>query len=605
MFNTALTLADPKSATDSDYERIESVVGHEYFHNWTGNRVTCRDWFQLTLKEGLTVYRDQEFSADMMNSHAVKRIEDVNSLKARQFAEDAGPMSHPIRPESYISMDNFYTSTVYSNGAEVIRMYRTLLGKDGFRKGMDLYFHRHDGSAVTCDDFLSAMADANSVDLSQFKLWYSTNGTPTVTHVSRYDESTKTFYLTLSQESNSDHPLHIPVSVGLLDKVSGNEVVPTKVLELKEKEQTFEFSGLHGDVLPSVLRGFSAPVKLIGTSADEEKDWAFLAANDSDGYNRWENGQKLYTSLIFQTMRGGGSGSTTMEYVYEAFARTLALETDDYSIQAYGLILPSESSMAEELDVVDPVALHKARGDVKKAIARKLQSAIRAKYDELTSAMKGGGEDIKLDATSIGQRRLRNVLLDYLCSLKETPEEREAASLLAMNQFESSFGMTDRYAALSSLASMGGEESVVSRREAALKKFYDDAEGDALVIDKWFAVQALSDLPDVLDKVKALVEHPEFTLTNPNRCRSLISVFAMNAAHFHAIDGKGYKFLGEIIAKTDKINPMLSSGMGRGLIRWKRYSQERGLLMKTELQSLSEMKPISDDLFEVVGRGLK
>ena len=605
MFNTALTLADPKSATDSDYERIESVVGHEYFHNWTGNRVTCRDWFQLTLKEGLTVYRDQEFSADMMNSHAVKRIEDVNSLKARQFAEDAGPMSHPIRPESYISMDNFYTSTVYSKGAEVIRMYRTLLGKDGFRKGMDLYFQRHDGSAVTCDDFLSAMADANSVDLSQFKLWYSTNGTPTVKYVSRYDESTKTYYLTLSQESNSDHPLHIPVSVGLLDKVSGNEVVPTKVLELKEKEQTFEFSGLHGDVLPSVLRGFSAPVKLIGTSTDEEKDWAFLAANDSDGYNRWENGQKLYTSLIFQTMRGGGSGSMTMEYVYEAFARTLALETDDYSIQAYGLILPSESSMAEELDVVDPVALHKARGDVKKAIARKLHSAIRAKYDELTSAMKGGGEDIKLDATSIGQRRLRNVLLDYLCSLKETPEEREAASLLAMNQFESSFGMTDRYAALSSLASMGGEESVVSRREAALEKFYDDAEGDALVIDKWFAVQALSDLPDVLDKVKALVEHPEFTLTNPNRCRSLISVFAMNAAHFHAIDGKGYKFLGEIIAKTDKINPQLSSGMGRGLIRWKRYSPERGALMKTELQSLAEMKPISDDLFEVVGRGLK
>jgi aminopeptidase N len=577
----------------------------KYFHNWTGNRVTCRDWFQLTLKEGLTVYRDQEFSADMMNSHAVKRIEDVNSLKARQFAEDAGPMSHPIRPESYISMDNFYTSTVYSKGAEVIRMYRTLLGKDGFRKGMDLYFQRHDGSAVTCDDFLSAMADANSVDLSQFKLWYSTNGTPTVKHVSRYDESTKTFYLTLSQESNSDHPLHIPVSVGLLDKVSGNEVVPTKVLELKEKEQTFEFSGLQGDVLPSVLRGFSAPVKLIGTSTDEEKDWAFLAANDSDGYNRWENGQKLYTSLIFQTMRGGGSGSMTMEYVYEAFSRTLALETDDYSIQAYGLILPSESSMAEELDVVDPVALHKARGDVKKAIARKLHSAIRVKYDELTSAMKGSGENIKLDATSIGQRRLRNVLLDYLCSLKETPEEREAASLLAMNQFESSFGMTDRYAALSSLVSMGGEESVVSRREAALKKFYDDAEGDALVIDKWFAVQALSDLPDVLDKVKALVVHPEFTLTNPNRCRSLISVFAMNAAHFHAIDGGGYKFLGEIIAKTDNINPQLSSGMGRALIRWKRYSQERGALMKTELQSLAEMKPISDDLFEVVGRGLK
>ena len=365
-------------------------------------------------------------------------------------------------------------------------MYRTLLGKDGFRRGMDLYFQRHDGSAVTCDDFLSAMADANDADLAQFGLWYSTNGTPTVKYETKYDESTKTFHLTLSQESNSDKPLHIPVAVGLLDKVTVREVVQTKVLELKEKDQTFEFPGLDGDVLPSILRGFSAPVKLVGSSADEEEDWAFLAANDSDGYNRWESGQKLYTSLIFQTMRGVQSGSMTMEHVFEAFQRTLALQTDDYSIQAYGLILPSQSSMAEELDVVDPVALHKARGDVKKSIARKFHSAIRAKYDELTSAMKSSGEEIKLDAISIGQRRLRNVLLDYLCSLKETPEEREAASELAMNQFQSSFGMTDRYAALSCLVSIGGEESVVARRDAALRKFYDDAEGDALVIDKWF-----------------------------------------------------------------------------------------------------------------------
>jgi aminopeptidase N len=449
---------------------------------------------QLTLKEGLTVYRDQEFSGDMMNSHAVKRIEDVNALRARQFAEDAGPMSHPIRPESYISMDNFYTSTVYSKGAEVIRMYRTLLGKDGFRKGMDLYFQRHDGSAVTCDDFLSAMADANNVDLSQFGIWYSTNGTPTVKYITKYDESAKTFHLTLSQESNSVEPLHIPVAVGLLDKVSGKEVVPTKVLELKEKEQTFEFPGLEGDVLPSVLRGFSAPVKLVGSSSDEEMDWAFLAANDSDGYNRWESGQKLYTSLIFQTMRGVQSESKTAEHVYKAFQRTLALNTDDYSIQAYGLIMPTESSMAEELDVVDPVALHEARGDVKKMIARKFHSSIRAKYDELTAAMKSNGEEIKLDATSIGQRRLRNVLLDYLCSLKETAEEREIASKLAMDQFQSSFGMTDRYAALSCLVSMGGEHSVVSRRDAALQKFYDDAEGDALVIDKWFTGKKLSSL---------------------------------------------------------------------------------------------------------------
>ena len=468
---------------------------------------------------------------------------------------------------------------------------------------MDLYFERHDGNAVTCDDFLSAMGDANGVDLSQFGRWYSTNGTPTVKYETKFDEEKKTFQLTLSQESNSDEPLHIPIAVGLLDKVSGKEVVPTTVLNLKEAKQTFEFP-VEGDVLPSILRKFSAPVKLVGSSEDEEADWAFLAANDSDGFNRWESGQKLYANLIFKAMRGEQSEGSTEKYVFEAFQRALALDTNDFSIQAYALIMPSESTLAEELDVVDPVALHKARGSVKKSIARQFYSQIRTKYDELTAAM-GSGEDIQVDATSIGQRRLRNVLLDYLCSVKETPEERETASELAMNQFESSYGMTDRYAALSCLVSMDGEEAVVNRREAALTKFYDDADGDALVLNKWFMCQALADLPDVLDRVKALVEHPEFTLSNPNRCRSLISAFSMNAAHFHAEDGEGYKFLGDIIAKADKLNPQMSSGMGRSLIQWRRYSEERGALMKAELQKLSDMKPISNDLFEVVGRGLK
>ena len=563
--------------------------------------MTCRDWFQLTLKEGLTVYRDQEFSGDMMNSHAVKRIEDVNALRARQFSEDAGPMSHPIRPESYISMDNFYTATVYSKGAEVIRMYRTLLGKEGFRKGMDLYFERHDGNAVTCDDFLGAMGDANGKDLSQFARWYSTNGTPTVKYESKYDADSKTFYLTLSQESNSDEPLHIPVSVGLLDKKSGKEVVPTKVLELTEKKQTFEFPNVGGDVLPSLLRGFSAPVKLVGSSQDEEQDLAFLAANDSDGFNRWESGQKLYTNAIFQTLRGEDS-SKTMGYIYEAFERSLNLDTNDYSIQAYALVLPAESTLSEEMKIVDPIGLHKARGDVKKAIARKFHSQIRAKYDDLTSAMEG--KEFSVDAESIGQRRLRNVLLDYLCTVKETPEERDAASKLAIDQFNSSYGMTDKYSALSCLVSMDGEEDVVARRESAIKKFYDDANGDALILNKWFTVQALADLPDVLTRVKALAEHPEFTLANPNRCRSLISAFSMNAAHYHADDGEGYKFIGDMVAKVDKLNPQMSSRLGGALIQWKRYSEERGALMKAELQKLADAK-LSNDLFEVVSRGLK
>ena len=502
-------------------------------------------------------------------------------------------------------MDNFYTSTVYSKGAEIIRMYRTLLGKDGFRKGMDLYFKRHDGSAVTCDDFRSAMADANDVDLTQFGLWYSTNGTPTVKYQSKYDDESKTFYLTLSQESNSDDPLHIPVSVGLLDKATGKEVVPTKVLDLKEKKQTFEFEGLEGEVLPSVLRGFSAPVKLVGSSTDEEKDLAFLAANDSDGFNRWEAGQKLGASLIFQTMKGEQSDSRTEEYVFEAFERTLALDSDDYAIQAYLLTLPAESTMAEELETVDPIALHKARGDVRKSIARKFYKEIKAKYDELTAAMGGSSEELKLDATSMGQRGLRNVLLGYLCTLKDTPEEREAAAELAMNQFKSAYGMTDKYAALSMLVSMDGEDDVVARRDEAIKTFYDDAEGDALVLDKWFTAQAVADLPDVLDRVKALVKHPDFTLKNPNRCRALVSAFSMNAAHFHAEDGEGYMFLGDITSQVDKLNPQLSSRMGGGLIQWRKYSEERGALMKAELQKLVDMKPISDDLFEVVSRGLK
>mmetsp|Transcript_30255 Transcript_30255/g.62212 ORF Transcript_30255/g.62212 Transcript_30255/m.62212 type:complete len:510 (-) Transcript_30255:199-1728(-) len=509
-------------------------------------------------------------------------------------------------------MDNFYTATVYSKGAEVIRMYRTLLGKDGFRKGMDLYFERHDGDAVTCDDFLSAMADANGVDLKQFGRWYSTKGTPTVTYESKYDKEKKTFNLTLSQDNTSGEPLHIPVSVGLLSKESGEEVVPTKVLELKEMQQTFEFSGLNGDVVPSMLRGFSAPVKLIKSSANNdsaslEKDWAFLAASDTDGFNRWEAGQKLYSSLIFQAMEGEIGDSATLNYVYEAFGRTLALDSDDYSIMAYSLILPSESTLAEDMKVIDPIALHKARGDVKKSIARKFQSEIRSKYDQLTAAMENSnnGEDIKLDATSIGQRRLRNVLLEYLCAIKDTAEERDAASELAMNQFESSYGMTDRYAALSCLVSMDGEESVTARRDAAIQKFYEDANGDALVLNKWFMAQALADLPDVLDRVKALVDHPDFTLTNPNRCRSLISAFSMNAAHFHAENGDGYKFLSDMVAKIDKLNPQMSSRMGGGLISWRRYSEERGALMKTELEKFARMKPISPDLYEVVSRGLK
>jgi aminopeptidase N len=560
--------------------------------------VTCRDWFQLTLKEGLTVFRDQEFSGDM-NSKPVKRIEDVRVLRARQFSEDAGPMSHPIRPESYISMDNFYTGTVYIKGAEVIRMYQTILTPEGFNKGMKLYFECHDGSAVTCDDFLAAMADANNVDLTQFALWYSTPGTPTVQYETSYADGT--FTLKLSQSSRSVTPMHIPVAFGLLDKVTGQEVVPTTVLELKEASQVFTFDGLEGDVVPSLLRDFSAPVKLEPVSGEvDESDLAFLAARDTDGFNRWDAGQRLYTSLIFQTLNDQIS-STTQAFVDEAFRMALEQKTTDYSIQAYALTLPSESTLSEEMKIVDPVGLHEARGKVKKALARKYESEIRTTYDGLTETMQAETE-FKVDAEAIGRRRLRNTLLEYLCSIRETDQEQIAAAELAMKHFQNAKGMTDKIAGLGALASMDGEGA--DARDEAMQTFYDDAEGDALVLNKWFMTQAVADLPDVLNRVKKLKEHPDFTLKNPNRCRSLISAFAMNSAAFHDESGEGYKFLGSTIAELDKLNPQISSRMASSLIQWRRYDEERGQLMKAELEKLNAMK-LSEDLFEIVSRGLK
>ncbi|CAJ1946529.1 unnamed protein product [Cylindrotheca closterium] len=598
VFNTAYVLADKDTATDSDFERVEGVIGHEYFHNWTGNRVTCRDWFQLTLKEGLTVFRDQEFSGDM-NSKAVKRIEDVRALRGGQFAEDAGPMSHPIRPNSYISMDNFYTATVYNKGAEVIRMYQTLLSVEGFRKGMDLYFERHDGSAVTCDDFLAAMADANGADLSQFSLWYFTNGTPVVTYDAKYENGT--FTLLLTQKSKSDKPLHIPISVGLLDKASGEEVVPTKVLNLKEMTQEFKFDGLKGEVVPSILREFSAPIKLISASGKEDEEaLAYLAARDTDGFNKWEASQKLFTSLIFQA-KDGGMTEKTYGYVKEAFGRTLTnKESKDYSIIAYALIMPTQNTLAELVDVVDPVAIHKARGAVKKRLARDFATELKERYDELTAAMEGA--EFKVDSESIGRRRLRNVCLGYLCEIYETPEEQKVASEIAMAHFKNASGMTDKAAALGALASMDGEGATA--RDEALEIFYNDAAGDFLVLNKWFTIQAMADLPDALDRVKKLKEHPDFTLKNPNRCRSLVRAFTANVA-FHDESGAGYAFLREVLEELDTLNPQISSRMAGALISWKKYNEKRGLVMKAELQKLADMKPISADLFEIVSRGLK
>lgn len=478
-------------------------------------------------------------------------------------------------------------------------MYQTILSVEGFNKGMNLYFERHDGQAVTCDDFLAAMADANGVDLSQFALWYSTNGTPVVTYSYSYQEGV--FTINLTQSSKSETPLYIPVAIGLLDKSSGKEVVPIRVLALTEANQSFTIDGLTGDVVPSILRSFSAPIKMIPESGDvDEEVLAFLAAHDTDGFNRWESGQKLYTSLIFSVMEGKPHGKT-MDRVNEAFGRALAdRETTDYSIQAYTLTLPTESTLAEEMRVVDPIGIHKARVSVKQAIARKFYSQLLERYAELTKLMEG--EDFKVNTTAIGRRRLRNVFLMYLCSITDTAEEQVTAAKLAMDHFEKATGMTDKMAALSALVSMDGEGA--EAREMALQKFYKDANGDALVIDKWFRTQALSDVPDVLERVKTLQEHPDFTLANPNRARALVLVFTMNHAAFHAEDGAGYEFVANVIKDADAINPNMASRLAKKLVTWKRYDEKRGALMKAQLEKLANMK-LSNNLFEIVTCGLK
>jgi len=605
IFNTSLTLARPDTATDDDYQRIEGVIGHEYFHNWTGNRVTCKDWFQLTLKEGLTVFRDQEFSGDM-GSPAVKRIEEVRLLRARQFPEDGGPMAHPIRPESYIAMDNFYTATVYCKGAEVIRMYQTLLGRDGFRKGMDLYFERHDGSAVSCDDFRAAMADANGRDLSQFEEWYLQPGTPQVDVTSDWDAASGTYKLTLKQkvgagqahlpgEKRREKPMLIPVVVGLLDKKDGAEVVPSKVLELTEPEQTFEFPGLAAEPVPSLLRDFSAPVKLEYAYSDE--DLSFLAAYDTDAFNRWEAAQILGSKAIKDCYAASeGTPYEPSPGFIEALRRILTdKETKDLSLLAYALVLPAESALMETMTPpTDPVRLHMARNAVRKAVAEALAEDLQKRYAELSP---GPDDELVIDGPNAARRALRNVCLAYLSVPKDDASVARSAA-----QFEEARArkcMTDKLSALRHLV------EVPERPEAAsaLQAFYDDAAGDALVVNKWFAMQAGADVEDALPRVQKLMEHPDFTLKNPNRLRSVVSVFGGNVLGFHKADGSGYKFMAETVLDVDKLNPQVASRLALAFSTWPKLDEPRQALIKEQLEMLNSKKDdLSKDTFEVVSK---
>ncbi|HJW25217.1 MAG TPA: aminopeptidase N [Rhodocyclaceae bacterium] len=604
IFNTKYVLARPDVATDMDYENIDRVVAHEYFHNWTGNRVTCRDWFQLSLKEGLTVFRDQEFGADHY-SRAVGRIRDVRGLRAGQFPEDAGPMAHPVRPDSYMEINNFYTATVYQKGAEVVRMIHTLIGAEAFRKGMDLYFERHDGQAVTCDDFVAAMADASGMDFTQFKRWYNQAGTPHVAARGEYDSAAKRYVLTLAQSCTPSPgqpeklPYHIPVAMGLMGpdgkdlplrlSGQGGDGETSRILSLVEAEQEFVFEDVPAQPVPSLLRGFSAPVVLAMDYSDDEL--AHLLAHDSDPFNRWEAGQRLAGRLILgatEVIAAGGTPHWPDSFA-EAAARILRQADADPAFAAEALTLPTEATLAEQMEVVDPDALHQARQGLRRFISDRLQPQLMDMYGRLASS----GE-YRPDAANAGRRALRNVCLAYL-TLPDTPETRA----VAWRQFATANNMTDQFAALADLAQSEGPE-----RLQALAAFHDRWQNEALVMDKWLAVQAGSRRRDALMDVMALVDHPAFDLRNPNKVYSLLRTFGANHVRFHAADGGGYRFLAEQVVKLDAINPQVAARLARCFDRWRKFDEKRQVHARQALERVRGAEGLSRDVFEVVNRAL-
>jgi len=594
VFNTAYVLARPDISTDGDYEGIQGVIGHEYFHNWTGNRVTCRDWFQLTLKEGLTVFRDQQFSADM-GSSAVKRIEDVKTLRAVQFREDSGPMAHPIRPDSYIAMDNFYTSTVYNKGAEVIRMYHTLVGEKGFRQGMDLYFERHDGQAVSCDDFRAAMADANGYDLEQFERWYLQAGTPVIHAEGLWNAGESTYTLKLQQScaatpgQDQKLPFHIPIAVGLVDR-AGQEIAATRVLELKEQEQKFVFENITVQPVASILRGFSAPVRLEVEQSDA--DLALLFAYDTDSFNRWEAGQRFATRVILELVRELQLGNTPQvpENLLQAFRSVLADEGLDHSLKSYALRLPDEITLGAAMDVLDPDSLHQARELCVRAIA----AALRTQFEQLYQTLEDRGPYLP-EASAIGKRRMRNLCLGYLCALDE-----KNTTGLAEDQYQAATNMTDKMAAVVCLTAHD-----VPARRRVLDDFYNTYQEEALVVDKWLMVQAAATGKTTLEDVIGLLDHPAFDIKNPNKVRSLIRTFSGNQLVFHRADGAGYRFVADQVIALDALNPQIAARIVVAFAQWQRFDDARQQQMLAQLVRISEVPGLSKDCAEIVARSLK
>jgi len=605
VFNTSCVLAKQSTATDADFERVQGVIGHEYFHNWTGNRVTCRDWFQLTLKEGLTVFRDSCFSADM-TSEAVKRIEDVRVMRAHQFVEDAGPMAHPIRPESYIAIDNFYTVTVYEKGSEVIGMYRTLLGVAGFRKGMDLYFERHDGQAVTCDDFRAAMADANGRDLTQFERWYTQAGTPTVKAVGAYDAVKKSYALTLSQSTPptpkqpTKLPFHIPIKIQLLS-ASGKVLLRERVLELMQAEQTFVFDAIPSSPVLSLLRGFSAPVKIDMPLDDATLE--LLAAHDDDPFNRWDASQQLASRVLLALVADwqaapdddARSKLTLPDAFVRTFRSTLTATDLEPSLQAYALTLPDYAVLSQELKPIDPDALIGVLRLARKALALQLRAEFKASYAKLAPP---ANAKFSVTSQAVGQRRMRNVCLDYLSQIGDA--ESKALSLA---HFRSATTMTDSLAALKALDPYPG-----AARDEVSNAFYTRAKDNSeqLVINKWFAVQASTFAPDALARVKALMAHEAYDGTNPNRVRSVVSMFAnANPAAFHKLDGSGYAFIADQVLDLGQRNPQVAARLCNAFSAWKRHDAARQALMKAQLVRIRDTKGVSKDVLEIATKSIE
>ncbi|MBP5105685.1 aminopeptidase N [Pseudomonas protegens] len=609
IFNSSAVLARAETATDAAHQRVEAIVAHEYFHNWSGNRVTCRDWFQLSLKEGFTVFRDAGFSADM-NSATVKRIQDVAYLRTHQFAEDAGPMAHAVRPESFIEISNFYTLTVYEKGSEVVGMIHTLLGAEGFRKGSDLYFERHDGQAVTCDDFVKAMEDANGVDLTQFKRWYSQAGTPRLAVSESYDAAAKTYSLTFRQscpqtpDKVEKLPFVIPVALGLLDSTGADMALrlageaaaqgSSRVLSVTEAEQTFTFVDIAEHPLPSLLRGFSAPVKL---SFPYNRDQLmFLMQHDSDGFNRWDAGQQLSVQVLQELIAQHQQGRALVmdERLVAALGTVLADDSLDQAMVAEMLSLPGEAYLTEISEVADVEAIHAAREFARQQLADSLFDALWKRYQANRQVSKATA--YVAESEHFARRALQNIALSYLM-LTHKPEVLAAA----IEQFDSADNMTERLTALAVLVNSPFE----AEKAKALEVFAENFKDNALVMDQWFSVQAGSPLPGGLERVKALMQHPAFNIKNPNKVRALVGAFAgQNLINFHAADGSGYRFLADLVIQLNGFNPQIASRQLAPLTRWRKYDSARQALMKSELERIRASGELSSDVFEVVSKSL-